>query len=63
MGKSTFSSSRGKGGAEMAGINTAGGFLSLLDEDEAELHQYALQRLNEIVPEFWAEIAHSIDKM
>ena len=47
----------------MAGINTAGGFLSLLDEDEAELHQYALQRLNEIVPEFWAEIAHSIDKM
>lgn len=47
----------------MIGINTASGFLSLLDEDEPQLHQYALQKLNELVVEFWAEIAHSIVKM
>lgn len=47
----------------MIGINTASGFLSLLDEDEPELHQYALQKLNDLVIEFWAEIARSIVKM
>lgn len=47
----------------MAVINTASGFLSLLDEDEPELHQYALSKLNDLVSEFWAEIAHSITKM
>ena len=47
----------------MIGINTAAGFLSLLDENEAELHQYALQKLNELVGDFWAEIANSIGKM
>ena len=47
----------------MAVINTASGFLSLLDEDEPELHQYALSKLNDLVSEFWAEIAHSITKI
>jgi len=47
----------------MIGINTAAGFLSLLDENEAELHQYALQKLNELVGDFWAEIANSIGKI
>ena len=47
----------------MIGINTAAGFLSLLDEDEPELHHYALQKLNELVAQFWAEVAHSIVKM
>jgi hypothetical protein len=34
-----------------------------LDETEPELHHYALQKLNDLVGEFWAEIASSIEKM
>jgi len=47
----------------MIGINTASAFLALLDETEPELHYYALQKLNDLVGEFWAEIATSIEKI
>jgi 26S proteasome regulatory subunit N2 len=46
----------------MTHLTSAGGFLALLDE-EPELKIYALENLNGIVNEFWAEIAFSIGKM
>ena len=39
------------------------GVLALLDEPEPELQAYALQKLNELVPHFWAEIADAVSKM
>ncbi|GAB6018898.1 26S proteasome non-ATPase regulatory subunit 1 [Chamberlinius hualienensis] len=44
-------------------ITSAGGILSLLNEDEAELKIYALKKLNVIVDEFWAEISEAIEKI
>ncbi len=46
----------------MAALTSANGFLTLLDE-EPELRVYALEKLNQLVDEFWAEIAFSVDKM
>ena len=40
-----------------------GGVLSLLDEPEEDVKVFALNRLNELVDEFWAEISESIAKM
>lgn len=40
-----------------------GGILALLDEPQQELQVYALQSLNNLVNEFWAEISDSVAKM
>lgn len=42
---------------------TAAGILSLLDESELEVRVFALQRLNQLVDRFWAEIAESVSKL
>lgn len=44
-------------------LSSAAGILSLLDEEDYELKELALQRLNQIVDEYWAEISESIRKM
>lgn len=44
-------------------VNQAAGILALLDEDSIEIKVYALQKLNEIVDLFWAEIADQISKI
>eukprot|EP00931_Biecheleriopsis_adriatica_P069524 TRINITY_DN4335_c0_g1_i6.p1 TRINITY_DN4335_c0_g1~~TRINITY_DN4335_c0_g1_i6.p1 ORF type:complete len:1069 (+),score=312.53 TRINITY_DN4335_c0_g1_i6:64-3270(+) len=38
-------------------VTSAAGILSLLEEDENQLRMAALQRLNEVVDQFWHEIA------
>jgi hypothetical protein len=43
-------------------LSSVNGFLGLLDEDP-QLRVYALEKLNQLVDEFWAEIAFSVDKM
>lgn len=40
-----------------------GGVLSLLDEKETNLQIHALKKLNELVDQFWHEIADEISKM
>ena len=40
-----------------------GGILSLLDETDESLLFFALQKLNEVVDIFWAEISDSIEKI
>ncbi|CAJ0831048.1 11784_t:CDS:2, partial [Entrophospora sp. SA101] len=47
----------------MVGLTSAGGIISLLDESEEQLKIYALQRLNSVVDQFWAEISEAISKM
>ncbi|XP_033127000.1 26S proteasome non-ATPase regulatory subunit 1-like [Anneissia japonica] len=44
-------------------ITSAGGVISLLDEKESDLKVFALQRLNQIVDDFWAEISDVVDKI
>jgi len=44
-------------------IASAAGILSLLDEEDYELKELALDRLNQIVDQFWAEISESIRKI
>jgi len=44
-------------------LTSVGGILALLDEEEDELKIAALQKLNLLADEFWAEIASSITKM
>ena len=44
-------------------ITSANGIISLLDEDKYELKIFALQKLNEVVDEFWAQISEIIDKI
>jgi 26S proteasome regulatory subunit N2 len=39
------------------------GVIALLDEPNVLLKEFALQKLNEIVDEFWPEIADSVEKM
>ena len=39
------------------------GVLSLLKESEDEIKVFALQRLNELVDDFWAEISEDVSKM
>ncbi|KAI8802866.1 armadillo-type protein [Cladochytrium replicatum] len=41
----------------------AGGIISLLDETEEELKVYALQQLDALVDQFWAEIADAVSKI
>lgn len=40
-----------------------GGILSLLDESQSEVHDFALKKLNNIVDVFWPEISEAIQKM
>ncbi|KAJ1514499.1 proteasome regulatory particle base subunit [Coelomomyces lativittatus] len=44
-------------------LTSAAGIVSLLDEKDESLKYYALQRLNEIIDSFWAEISESLNKI
>ncbi|XP_046642408.1 26S proteasome non-ATPase regulatory subunit 1-like [Daphnia pulicaria] len=44
-------------------ITSAVGVIALLDEPNVLLKEFALQKLNEIVDEFWPEIADSVEKI
>lgn len=46
-----------------SGLSSADGLIALLDEDQQELKAFALDRLNDLVDQFWAEIAEHIAKM
>jgi 26S proteasome regulatory subunit N2 len=43
-------------------LTSAAGILSLLEESELEVKVFALQRLNQLVDRFWAEIADCVSK-
>ncbi|KNZ43788.1 hypothetical protein VP01_986g9 [Puccinia sorghi] len=47
----------------MAAVTSASGILTLLDEDQIELKTYALEQLDKLVYEFWAEVADGISKI
>jgi 26S proteasome regulatory subunit N2 len=49
--------------APHGGLSSADGLLALLDEDESELKVFALSKLNDVVDQFWSEIAEQIKKM
>ncbi|KAJ1554728.1 proteasome regulatory particle base subunit, partial [Cladochytrium tenue] len=44
----------------MGKLTSAAGFIALLDEPDTELKSYALEQLNALVGQFWAEIADSV---
>ncbi|KAJ1721546.1 proteasome regulatory particle base subunit [Coemansia erecta] len=44
-------------------LNSAGGLLSLLDEEERELQYYGLAQLDLVTDRFWTEISDSISKI
>ncbi|XP_064639152.1 26S proteasome non-ATPase regulatory subunit 1-like [Lineus longissimus] len=44
-------------------ITSAAGVIALLDEDEPELKVFALQKLDQIVDVFWAEISDAVSKI
>ena len=43
--------------------SSAAGVLALLSDPEPQLKQYALKALNQLVPQFWAEISEHIALM
>eukprot|EP01110_Echinostelium_bisporum_P006929 TRINITY_DN27017_c0_g1_i1.p1 TRINITY_DN27017_c0_g1~~TRINITY_DN27017_c0_g1_i1.p1 ORF type:complete len:263 (+),score=28.68 TRINITY_DN27017_c0_g1_i1:55-843(+) len=47
----------------MVGLTSVGGYLALLDESSNELRYFALEKINELVDQFWAEIASDIQKI
>ncbi|SAM01373.1 hypothetical protein [Absidia glauca] len=47
----------------MAALTSASGVVALLDEQEPQLKVYALQQLNTLVNQFWAEISDSVAKI
>ncbi|KAI8062416.1 armadillo-type protein [Gongronella butleri] len=47
----------------MATLTSASGVVALLDEQQPELKVYALQQLDQLVNEFWAEISDAIAKI
>eukprot|EP01113_Clastostelium_recurvatum_P036086 TRINITY_DN509_c0_g1_i1.p1 TRINITY_DN509_c0_g1~~TRINITY_DN509_c0_g1_i1.p1 ORF type:complete len:961 (+),score=274.09 TRINITY_DN509_c0_g1_i1:139-3021(+) len=47
----------------MVGLNSAASYIALLDEDQNELKYHALEKLNAVVDDFWAEIASDIQKI
>ena len=49
--------------AILPALSSARGLLSLLDDPEPALQQHALQQLDDIVDNFWPEIATDIPKM
>jgi len=44
-------------------ITSAAGVLALLEEPEPEVKLFSLQKLNQIVDVFWAEISEAVDKV
>ena len=44
-------------------LTSASGIISLLDEPRDELKSFALEKLNTVVDEFWAEISEIIEKI
>ena len=44
-------------------FSPSAGVLSLLKESEDEIKVFALQRLNELVDDFWAEISENVSEM
>jgi 26S proteasome regulatory subunit N2 len=50
-------------GSSGVSITSASGIIALLDEQQDDLKEFALQKLNEVVHEFWAEISTAIGKM
>ncbi|KAJ1959136.1 proteasome regulatory particle base subunit, partial [Dipsacomyces acuminosporus] len=44
-------------------LTSAGGLISLLDEEERELQYYGLTQLNSVADRFWAEISDAISKI
>ncbi|KAI8904396.1 armadillo-type protein [Gorgonomyces haynaldii] len=44
-------------------VTSAAGVLALLDESQDELKVYALEKLNELVDVFWAEISDDVSKI
>ncbi|GJJ69702.1 26S proteasome regulatory subunit N2 [Entomortierella parvispora] len=47
----------------MSGLTSAAGVIALLDEQDDDLKVYALQKLNAIVDQFWAEISDAVSKI
>ncbi|KAI5851178.1 armadillo-type protein [Morchella snyderi] len=47
----------------MPGLSSAAGLIGLLDEPDQQLRCYALQKLDELVNQFWPEIAESVSKI
>ncbi|PWW75040.1 26S proteasome regulatory complex, non-ATPase subcomplex, Rpn2/Psmd1 subunit [Tuber magnatum] len=47
----------------MPGLTSASGLIGLLDEPDQQLKCYALQNLDKLVDQFWAEIADSVSKI
>ncbi|KAF9914367.1 proteasome regulatory particle base subunit [Lobosporangium transversale] len=47
----------------MVGLTSAAGVIALLDEQDDDLKVYALQKLNGLVDQFWAEISDSVSKI
>ncbi|PUU77052.1 armadillo-type protein [Tuber borchii] len=47
----------------MPGLTSAFGLIGLLDEPDQQLKCYALQNLDKLVDQFWAEIADSVSKI
>ncbi|KAF7725612.1 proteasome regulatory particle base subunit [Apophysomyces ossiformis] len=47
----------------MTALTSSSGIVALLDEQQPELQIYALQKLNGLVNDFWAEIADSVAKI
>jgi 26S proteasome regulatory subunit N2 len=45
------------------GLTSASGLLALLEESEPKLKVYALEKLDNIVDEFWPEISDNIQQM
>ena len=44
-------------------LNSAGGVIALLDENNPTIKHYALQKLDDIVDEFWTEISEVVGKI
>ncbi|XP_031549266.1 26S proteasome non-ATPase regulatory subunit 1-like [Actinia tenebrosa] len=44
-------------------LTSAAGILALLEEGESDLKVYALDKLNVIMDDFWAEISESVAKI
>ncbi|KAJ9062712.1 proteasome regulatory particle base subunit [Entomophthora muscae] len=44
-------------------LTSVAGLLSLLDEEKAEIQVFALNNLNELIDQFWAEVSESIAKI
>eukprot|EP01116_Phalansterium_solitarium_P020847 TRINITY_DN6290_c0_g1_i1.p1 TRINITY_DN6290_c0_g1~~TRINITY_DN6290_c0_g1_i1.p1 ORF type:complete len:990 (+),score=381.70 TRINITY_DN6290_c0_g1_i1:71-3040(+) len=45
------------------GLSSVGGIVALLEESQPEIQEFALQKLNSLVDNFWHEIADSIQRI